>query len=290
MCQYLIVNIDINKDYDESLGIEEVYYQLFFCMVVFFGCDMQVYCYDCYFQMYYFDIGQIELQFDDYCYLVQVLLFVIMLFLVLYVFIIEFDSDGYVLMVYEELIWLLLEVFYFGMWEIFGLLGICLLLVDKFDELVVLVYYWQLICWEFIVQLLGWEYILVLLVQVVFILLLCNVRFDDYVVSGMCGELKLFQCFNQMIDSYYYQYWMVLDYVRELYLIELWLIDICCCFVNCLLKWLIFDCQLCEVKCLLLFFDSVVNEIVWQLGFKDFVYFVCFFSCQVGCLFSSYWV
>lgn len=27
MCQHSIANIDINKDYDESLGTEEVHYQ-----------------------------------------------------------------------------------------------------------------------------------------------------------------------------------------------------------------------------------------------------------------------
>lgn len=142
MCDCQIVNIDISKEYDESLGMDDVYYQLFVCMVVFFGCYMLLYCYEQYFQMYFFNSGQIELQFDDYCYLVEVFLFVLMLLLVFYVFIMEFDVDGYVLMVWEDLIWFLLEVFYLGIWEIFGLLGICLLLVDKFDELVVLEYYW----------------------------------------------------------------------------------------------------------------------------------------------------
>ncbi len=37
MCQHSIANIDINKDYDESLGTEEVHYQSFSRMAAFFG-------------------------------------------------------------------------------------------------------------------------------------------------------------------------------------------------------------------------------------------------------------
>ena len=37
MCQHSIANIDINKDYDESLGTEEVHYQSFARMAAFFG-------------------------------------------------------------------------------------------------------------------------------------------------------------------------------------------------------------------------------------------------------------
>lgn len=36
MCQHSIANIDINKDYDESLGTEEVHYQSFSRMAAFF--------------------------------------------------------------------------------------------------------------------------------------------------------------------------------------------------------------------------------------------------------------
>ena len=41
MCQSSIANIDINKDYDESLGTEDVHYQSFARMAEFFGRDMQ---------------------------------------------------------------------------------------------------------------------------------------------------------------------------------------------------------------------------------------------------------
>ncbi|WP_371190876.1 helix-turn-helix domain-containing protein [Klebsiella pneumoniae] len=342
MCQHSIANIDINKDYDESLGTEEVHYQSFSRMAAFFGRDMQAHRHDRYFQMHYLDTGQIELQLDDHRYSVQAPLFVITPPSVPHAFITESDSDGHVLTVHEELIWPLLEVLYPGTRETFGLPGICLSLADKPDELAALAHYWQLIrrestaqlpgrehtlallaqavftlllrnaklddhaasgmrgelaalahYWQLIrrestAQLPGREHTLALLAQAVFTLLLRNAKLDDHAASGMRGELKLFQRFNQMIDSHYHQHWTVPDYARELHLTESRLTDICRRFANRSPKRLIFDRQLREAKRLLLFSDSAVNEIAWQLGFKDPAYFARFFSRQLGCSPSSY--
>ncbi|HDS8577160.1 TPA: 4-hydroxyphenylacetate catabolism regulatory protein HpaA [Klebsiella variicola] len=288
MCQSPIANIDINKEYDESLGTEEVHYQSFSRMAAFFGRDMQAHRHDRYFQMHYLDTGQIELQLDDHRYSVQAPLFVITPPSVPHAFITESDSDGHVLTVHEELIWPLLEVLYPGTRETFGLPGICLSLADKPDELAALAHYWQLIRQESTAQLPGREHTLALLAQAVFTLLLRNAKLDDHAASGMRGELKLFQRFNQMIDSHYHQHWTVPDYARELHLTESRLTDICRRFANRSPKRLIFDRQLREAKRLLLFSDSAVNEIAWQLGFKDPAYFARFFSRQVGCSPSSY--
>lgn len=92
MCQHSIANIDINKDYDESLGTEEVHYQSFSRMAAFFGRDMQAHRHDRYFQMHYLDTGQIELQLDDHRYSVQAPLFVITPPSVPHAFITESDS------------------------------------------------------------------------------------------------------------------------------------------------------------------------------------------------------
>lgn len=41
MCQRAIANIDISKEYDESMGSNDVHYQSFARMADFFGRDMQ---------------------------------------------------------------------------------------------------------------------------------------------------------------------------------------------------------------------------------------------------------
>jgi hypothetical protein len=61
MCQSPIANIDISKEYDESLGTDDVHYQSFARMAAFFGRDMQAHRHDQYFQMHFLDTGQIEL-------------------------------------------------------------------------------------------------------------------------------------------------------------------------------------------------------------------------------------
>ena len=94
MCQSPVANIDINKEYDESLGTEEVHYQSFARMAEFFGRDMQAHRHDQYFQMHFLDTGQIELQLDDHRYSVQAPLFVLTPPSVPHAFITESDSDG----------------------------------------------------------------------------------------------------------------------------------------------------------------------------------------------------
>lgn len=104
----------------------------------------------------------------------------------------------------------------------------------------------------------------------------------------MRGELKLFQRFTQLIDTHYHQHWTVPEYASELHLTESRLTDICRRFANRPPKRLIFDRQLREARRLLLFSDSTVSEIAWQLGFKDPAYFARFFNRLVGCSPSAY--
>lgn len=203
-------------------------------------------------------------------------------------FITESDSDGHVLTVREDLIWPLLEVLYPGTREAFGLPGICLSLADKPDELAALKHYWPLIARESTAQLPGREHTLVLLAQAVFTLLLRNAKLDDHAASGMRGELKLFQRFTQLIDVHFHEHWTVPEYASELHLTESRLTDICRRFANRPPKRLIFDRQLREARRMLLFSDSAVSEIAWQLGFKDPAYFARFFNRLVGCSPSAY--
>ncbi|EAP3644423.1 helix-turn-helix domain-containing protein, partial [Salmonella enterica subsp. enterica serovar Enteritidis] len=113
--------------------------------------------------------------------------------------------------------------------------------------------------------------------------LLRNAKLDDHAATGMRGELKLFQRFTLLIDNHFHQHWTVPDYACELHITESRLTDICRRFANRPPKRLIFDRQLREAKRLLLFSDNAVNEIAWQLGFKDPAYFARFFNRLAGC-------
>ena len=278
-----ITNIYIRKEYDESLGSDDVHYQSFSRMAAFFGRDMRPHRHDSFFQMHFLNTGQIELQLDDHHYSVEAPLFVLTPPSVPHAFFTESDSDGHVLTIHEDLIWPLLEVLYPGTREAFGLPGICFSLAHCPDELLALEHYWRLIERESQGNFPGRENTLTLLAQGVFTLLLRNVRLDDQAASGMRGELKLFQRFNLMVDQHFTRHWSVPDYARELHITESRLTDLCRRFANRPPKKLIFDRQLREAKRLLLFSDCAVNDIAWQLGFKDPAYFARFFNRLAGC-------
>lgn len=288
MCQSPVTNIDISQAYEESLGTKEVHYQSFARMAAFFGRDMRAHQHTHYFQVHVLETGQIELQLDEHRYSVQAPLFILTPPSVPHAFVTESDSDGHVLTVHEDLIWPLLEVLYPGTQETIGLPGICLSLADKPKELLALAHYWQLIHHESTAQLPGCGHTLILLAQAVFTLLLRNAQLDDHAVSSVRGELKLFQHFTQLIDQHYPLHWAVPDYASKLHLTESRLNDICRRFANRSPKRLIFDRQLREAKRLLLFSDNAVNEIAWQLGFKDPAYFARFFHRLVGCSPSTF--
>ncbi|WP_077726555.1 helix-turn-helix domain-containing protein, partial [Escherichia coli] len=97
-----------------------------------------------------------------------------------------------------------------------------------------------------------------------------------------------FQRVNMLIESHFHQHWTVPDYANGLHITESRLTDICRRFANRPPKRLIFDRQLREAKRLLLFSDNAVNNIAWQLGFKDPAYFARFFNRLVGYSPSAY--
>ncbi len=97
MCDRQIANIDISKEYDESLGTDDVHYQSFARMAAFFGRHMLPHRHEQYFQMHFLNSGQIELQLDDHRYSVEAPLFVLTPPSVPHAFITESDADGHVL-------------------------------------------------------------------------------------------------------------------------------------------------------------------------------------------------
>lgn len=236
---------------------------------------MQAHRHDQYFQMHFLDTGQIELQLDDHRYSVQAPLFVLTPPSVPHAFITESDSDGHVLTVREDLIWPLrgaLPRHAGGVWPAGDLPFACrqagraggaeaLLAAD---------------CPGIHGAAARARAYAGPAGRAVFTLLLRNAKLDDHASGGMRGELKLFQRFTQLIDTHYHQHWTVPEYASELHLTESRLTDICRRFANRPPKRLIFDRQLREARRLLLFSDSTVSEIAWQLGFKDPAYFARF--------------
>ncbi|PHM35827.1 4-hydroxyphenylacetate catabolism regulatory protein HpaA [Xenorhabdus innexi] len=279
----VISNIDISKDYDETQGSDDVHYQTFGRMAAFFGRDMQAHRHDGFFQLHYLVTGRIELQLDDLRYSVQAPLFILTPPSVPHAFFTQKDTDGYVLTVRQELIIPLLNSLYPAHPELVDIPAFCLSIADKPDELAVFSHYWALIGRESANQFAGREQSLAFLAQSLFTFLLRSIPLEDHRSGGVRGELKLFQQFNQLIDQHYRQHLTVPEYAQKLKITESRLKDMCRRFANRPPKRLIFDRQLREAKRLLLFSDSPVFEVAYQLGFKDPAYFARFFNRLVGC-------
>ncbi|MBD2814940.1 4-hydroxyphenylacetate catabolism regulatory protein HpaA [Xenorhabdus sp. Flor] len=283
MSKTTIANIDISKDYDETQGSDDVHYQTFGRMAAFFGRDMQAHRHDGFFQLHYLVTGRIELQLDDLRYSVQAPLFILTPPSVPHAFFTQEDTDGYVLTVRQELITPLLNSLYPAHREFIDIPAICLSIADKPDELEAFNHYWALIGRESANQFAGREQSLAFLAQSLFTFLLRSIPLDDHHSGGVRGELKLFQRFNHLIDQHYRQHLTVPEYAQKLGVTESRLKDMCRRFANRPPKRLIFDRQLREAKRLLLFSDSPVFEVAYQLGFKDPAYFARFFNRLVGC-------
>lgn len=288
MMDNVITSIDISKEYGESLGTPDVHYQSFSRMAAFFGRDMPVHRHEQFFQIHVLHTGKIELQLDDRRYSVQAPLFVFTPPSVPHAFFTEADSDGHVLTVREHLIWPVLEMLHPGTRKACTMPAVCLSLAGRQETLTALDHYWQLIEEESSQPFAGREYILMLLVQAVSTLLLRDMQLTDNKAGSVRGELKLFQRFNLIIDEHYHQHWSVPEYAKQLKLTESRLTDICRRFANRSPKRLIFDRQLREARRLLLFSDMPVNEIAYQLGFKDPAYFSRFFHRSEGCAPSAW--
>ncbi|CDH22834.1 Regulator of the 4HPA-hydroxylase operon [Xenorhabdus bovienii str. kraussei Becker Underwood] len=279
----IITNIDISKDYDETQGSDDVHYQTFGRMAAFFGRDMQAHRHDGFFQLHYLVTGRIELQLDELRYSVQAPLFILTPPSVPHAFFTQEDTDGYVLTVRQALITPLLNSLYPTHRELVDIPAICLSVADKPDELATFNHYWALIGRESANQFSGREQSLAFLAQSLFTFLLRSIPLDDHRSGGVRGELKLFQRFNQLIDQHYHQHLAVPEYAEKLGITESRLKDMCRRFANRPPKKLIFDRLLREAKRLLLFSDSPVFEIAYQLGFKDPAYFTRFFNRLMGC-------
>ncbi|AOM42721.1 4-hydroxyphenylacetate catabolism regulatory protein HpaA [Xenorhabdus hominickii] len=279
----IIANIDISKNYDETQGSDDVHYQTFGRMAAFFGRDMQAHRHDGFFQLHYLVTGRIELQLDELRYSVQAPLFILTPPSVPHAFFTQEDTDGYVLTVRQELITPLLSSLYPTHRELVDIPAICLSVADKPEELETFNHYWALIGRESANQFAGREQSLAFLAQSLFTFLLRSIPLDDHRSGGVRGELKLFQRFNQLVDQHYHQHLAVPKYAEQLGVTESRLKDMCRRFANRPPKRLIFDRLLREAKRLLLFSDSPVFEIAYQLGFKDPAYFARFFNRLVGC-------
>ncbi len=287
-----IPNINIGQVYDQRYADEDVHYEALGKLADFFGHNMPVHRHDRFFQLHYLTRGAVRVYLDDQQYSESAPLFFLTPPTIPHAFVTHPDSEGHVLTVRQQLVWPLLEAHRSQSGEPRLVSPTCVALgapdtrhaseVEHLDRL------FAMLADEFGQQLPARNASLQAMTQLIFIALL---RLSAEPVKNQHvrhDNLQIFHRFNALIEDRYREHWPLSRYAEAMGVTEARLNDICRRIADLPSKRLVHERLLQEARRLLLFTASSVNEIGYQLGFKDPAYFTRFFSREAGMTPSEY--
>lgn len=287
-----IPNINIGQVYDQRYADEDVHYEALGKLADFFGHNMPVHRHDRFFQLHYLTRGAVRVYLDDQQYSESAPLFFLTPPTIPHAFVTHPDSEGHVLTVRQQLVWPLLEAHRSQSGEPRLVSPTCVALgapdarhaseVEHLDRL------FAMLADEFGQQLPARNASLQALTQLIFIALL---RLSAEPVKNQHvrhDNLQIFHRFNALIEDRYREHWPLSRYAEAMGVTEARLNDICRRIADLPSKRLVHERLMQEARRLLLFTASSVNEIGYQLGFKDPAYFTRFFSREAGMTPSEY--
>jgi AraC family 4-hydroxyphenylacetate 3-monooxygenase operon regulatory protein len=287
-----IPNINIGQVYDQRYADEDVHYEALGKLADFFGRNMPVHRHDRFFQVHYVTSGAARVYLDDRQYSESAPLFFLTPPTIPHAFVTHPDSEGHVLTVRQQLVWPLLEAHLSQGGEPRLVSPTCVALnsldasyageIERLNRL------FEMLADEFAQHQVARQASLHALTQLIFITLLRlatdplknqHVRHDN---------LQIFHRFNAQIEDHYREHWPLSRYAQAMGVTEARLNDICRRIADLPSKRLVHERLMQEARRLLLFTSSSVNEIGYQLGFKDPAYFTRFFSREAGMTPSEY--
>lgn len=287
-----IPNINIGQVYDQRYADEDVHYEALGKLADFFGHNMPVHRHDRFFQLHYLTRGAVRVYLDDQQYSENAPLFFLTPPTIPHAFVTHPDSEGHVLTVRQQLVWPLLEAHRSQSGEPRLVSPTCVALgapdarhaseVEHLDRL------FAMLADEFGQQLPARNASLQALTQLIFIALL---RLSAEPVKNQHvrhDNLQIFHRFNALIEDRYREHWPLSRYAEAMGVTEARLNDICRRIADLPSKRLVHERLMQEARRLLLFTAGSVNEIGYQLGFKDPAYFTRFFSREAGMTPSEY--
>lgn len=287
-----IPNINIGQVYDQRYADEDVHYEALGKLADFFGHNMPVHRHDRFFQLHYLTRGAVRVYLDDQQYSESAPLFFLTPPTIPHAFVTHPDSEGHVLTVRQQLVWPLLEAHRSQSGEPRLVSPTCVALgapdarhaseVEHLDRL------FAMLADEFGQQLPARNASLQALTQLIFIALL---RLSAEPVKNQHvrhDNLQIFHRFNALIEDRYREHWPLSHYAEAMGVTEARLNDICRRIADLPSKRLVHERLMQEARRLLLFTAGSVNEIGYQLGFKDPAYFTRFFSREAGMTPSEY--
>lgn len=277
-----IPNLHMGEVYDQRYADEEIHYEAQAKLANFFGQHMPPHRHDRFFQLHFFTQGTVRIFLDDMKYIFQAPVFFLTPPSVAHSFITDPGCEGHVLTIQQNIVWPLLQVDL----KIQHIDPICVSaqqLNDKnIQELNLLEDYLNKLKNEFDTNKQGKKFALRNLINLIFLQIVYLAEAVPPRIKNGCNDLKIFRKFNELIESNYDKHWSLTQYADDLAITEARLNDICRRLAEISSKKLIFDRQMQEAKRLLIFTNTSINHICYQLGFKDPAYFSRFFQRHAG--------
>lgn len=280
-----IPNINIGQVYDQRYADAEVHYDALGNLAGFFGRNMPAHRHDRFFQVHYVKNGAVRVYLDERQYLESGPMFFLTPPTVPHAFVTEADADGHVLTVRQQLVWSLTEAEP-GLAPGPQVAPACVALGNleggAAEEAARLALLFEQLRSESMASRSGRQQALLALTRLVMISLL-RLSANSVAARPMRHEdLQIFQRFNALIEERYAEHRPLSLYASRIGVTEARLNDVCRRIADLPSKRLVYERLMQESKRLLLFTGGSVNEICYQLGFKDPAYFSRFFVRYAG--------
>jgi len=280
-----IPNINIGQVYDQRYANADIHYENLSKLAGFFGRNMPLHHHDRFFQMHYVRTGEVRVFLDDRHYRQHGPMFFLTPPSIPHAFTTQPDSEGHVLTVRQALVWPLLAPHQRLVPDGQALpvcVGVDELDAASNDEMRHLDALLIALGSEFSSTRPGSEAARLALTQLIFIQLLRLARHPVRSQQTRREDVQTFHRFNALIEQHYREHWPLQRYAEQAGVSVARLNEICRRISGLSCKRLVFERQVQEAKRLLLFTTASVNEICYELGFKDPAYFSRFFSRQTG--------
>lgn len=277
--------LDLGRDYDQRYADADLHYDAHGRLSAVFGRNVAVHRHDRFFQLHYMTRGQVHVYLDDTPYRLQGP----MLFFtppgIPHAFVTDADCEGHVITLRQPWVW---QMFSDGKRAPDPRLEIplCVSLADLPGELAAeadqIDQLFHLLQREFRSDLPGRDLNLQALVRLILVTLLRltgNAQ-PDWQVNR--PDLLLFHRFNLLVEQHFQEHWPMPRYAELLGLTTARLNLVCRRIAQMSAKRVVWERQAQEARRLLLHSGMSINEICYELGFKDPGYFSRFFTQQVG--------
>lgn len=279
--RYPIPNINIGQVYDQRYADSEVHYDKLGNLAGFFGRNMPVHRHDRFFQVHYVKSGVVRVYLDDQQFVEKGPMFFFTPPTVPHAFVTDADADGHVLTVRQQLVWQLIEAD--ATLSPSAQLPAACVALDRLGEqhqpeVRRLALMFEELRAEISEPAAGHRSALVSLTQLIMLSLLRLCVHSLEATPARHEDLLVFHRFNELIEGHYLEHWPLARYAEAMGVTEARLNDICRRIADLPSKRLVLERLMQEAKRLLLFTGSSINEICYQLGFKDPAYFSRFFQ------------